>query len=213
LNSKHTFSFADYNDPSHMGFGPLRVINEDIVAPGQGFGSHSHRDMEIITYVLDGTIAHRDSLGTEKTIKAGEVQRMTAGSGIVHSEYNHSENAPVHFLQIWVIPQKSGLPPGYEQTALDLRPDEWSVVADSDGQGALKIHQDVQLLAAKISADHKLSYSPKRKSAWIQVVRGSLQIDGQKLTQGDGAAVTDEQKIELTAISDAEVLLFDLSKI
>jgi quercetin 2,3-dioxygenase len=212
LNSKHTFSFADYYDANYMSFGPLRVINEDIVAPGQGFGSHSHRDMEIITYVLDGAVAHRDSLGTEQTIKAGEVQRMSAGTGIVHSEFNSSENTPVHFLQIWVLPEKSGLPPGYEQTPLNLRPNEWSVVADVNGSGALKIHQDIQLLAAGISADKKLVYALKRNSAWIQVVRGLLHVDGQKLMTGDGAAVTDQREIELAATSDAEVLLFDLNK-
>jgi redox-sensitive bicupin YhaK (pirin superfamily) len=193
-----------------MGFGPLRVINEDIVAPAQGFGSHPHRDMEIITYVLEGELEHRDSMGHGEVIHAGEVQRMTAGTGVVHSEFNHSKKTPVHLLQIWIVPDERSLAPGYEQKLLTMPPNEWVTVAGKNGEGALKIHQDVLLMAAKISANQTLEYAPKHGNAWVQVARGSVKVDDHALTQGDGAEIRNQNKIQFTAAEDSEVLLFDL---
>lgn len=212
LDSKHTFSFGDYYHHDYMGFGSLRVINEDIVAPGKGFGSHPHKDMEIITYVLEGALEHRNSLGNGQVITAGEVQRMSAGTGVVHSEFNHSSNTPVHFLQIWIVPDERSLKPEYEQKLLDMHPDKWCVVADKDCAGALKINQDVLLLAAQISAHQKLTHTPKRGGIWLHVVRGSVEINGQTLTQGDGASIRNEQQIEFNAIVDSEILVFDLTE-
>ena len=189
LDSKHTFSFADYYDPSHMHFGPLRVINEDFIAPGGGFGSHPHRDMEIITYVVAGALEHRDSMGHGEVINAGEVQRMSAGTGVIHSEFNHSKSTPVHLLQIWIMPEQKGITPGYEQQMLDMKPNEWVCVAGKNNGAALKIHQDVELLAARISADEKLEYVPQRGGCWLQIVRGSVQVNGQTLKQGDRKSV------------------------
>jgi hypothetical protein len=211
LDSKHTFSFAEYRDDKHIHFGPLRVINEDVVAAGQGFGTHPHRDMEIITYVIDGALEHKDSMGTGSVIKAGEVQRMTAGTGVAHSEFNHSKSQPVHFLQIWIIPEKSGIAPGYEQHEVNLQPNEWKTVANSSGgNGTLTVHQDVVVLAARINSGHNLSYSPTKGAAWLQVVKGQVTVNNVAVKAGDGAAVVDEPSLEINAAGDSEVLLFDL---
>lgn len=211
LDSKHTFSFGDYHDRSHMSFGSLRVINEDIIAPGGGFGSHPHKNMEIITYVLTGALEHRDSLGNGQVIKAGEVQRMSAGTGVIHSEFNHSQDTPVHLLQIWILPDEQSLKPEYEQKPLDMNPNEWCLVADKHGKGILNVHQDVLFLAAKISADHKLTHTSVHRSAWLHVAQGSVKVSGQTLAQGDSASIRDEQYLEITATSDSEILVFDLA--
>lgn len=216
LNSQHSFSFGSYRDPRHMGFSDLRVINDDRVIAGAGFGTHGHRDMEIISYVLAGELAHRDSMGTGSVIRPGDVQRMSAGTGVTHSEMNASETDPVHFLQIWIIPDTQGLAPGYEQKhfALSDRQDQWRLVGSRDGQaGSVTIHQDVSLYTATLSADTKLTYelSADRK-AWLQVALGEVVLNGEPLSAGDGTAITDLSSLELLAVSDkAEVLLFDLA--
>lgn len=215
LDSYHTFSFGEYHDPDHMGFRSLRVINEDRVQPGQGFGTHPHRDMEIVSYVVEGALAHRDSTGTEELLRPGEVQRMTAGTGITHSEYNGSRVEPVHFLQIWILPERRGLEPGYEQK---LFPDEEKrgrlrLLASPEGEdGSVTVHQDVRMFAALLQAGEKVEHAlaPDRH-AWVQVVRGSVTTNGVTLSAGDGAAVSEENRLELNGVEDAEVLLFDLS--
>ena len=215
LDTRHTFSFADYYDPAHMGFRHLRVINEDRVAPGRGFPAHAHRDMEIVSYVLEGALAHRDSLGNGSVIRPGEVQRMSAGTGVSHSEFNPSETEPLHFLQIWVLPAARGTPPGYEQKAFspEERQGRFRLIASPDGQdGSLTIGQDVRLFGSLLrpreAAEHSLA--PGRH-AWVQVARGSLTVDGQTLAAGDGAALSKEGFVRLTGVDDAEVLLFDLA--
>lgn len=215
LDSYHSFSFADYYDPEHMGYGPLRVINEDRVAPGGGFPTHGHRDMEIISYVLDGALAHRDSIGTGSVIRPGDVQRMTAGTGIRHSEFNDSADEPVHFLQIWLFPERDGLAPGYEQRSFadDERRGRLRLIASRDGQdGSVVVHQDVRLYAAVLDAGQAVAHglAPGR-TAWVQVARGAATLNGRALRAGDGAAVTGETALALTAEADgSEVLLFDL---
>jgi len=214
LDSYHTFSFANYYDPQHMSFRSLRVINEDRVAGGGGFDTHPHRDMEIVTYVLSGALQHRDSLGNSEVIKAGDVQRMTAGAGIQHSEFNYSPIEPVHLLQIWLLPEKKGLRPGYEQKSiLGLQPGTWSTVAAKEpGEGTLKIHQDVTLSAGKLTPDKGLNYtlSPGRH-AWVQVVEGPVTLNGVTLESGDGAAVSDEKQLSFSTSSKGHLLLFDLA--
>ncbi len=215
LESHHSFSFGNYFDSNNMGFSDLRVINEDFVKEGTGFGTHSHRDMEIITYVLNGTIQHRDSTGGQGLIKPGEFQRMTAGTGVSHSEFNHSKVDPVHFLQIWILPEKEGLKPGYEQKAFPVeeRTGKFALVASRDGRdGSLKIHQDAALYVGNIEAGAEISKAigPARH-VWLQVARGSVTIGGQELSAGDGASISEEAAISLKAIADAEVLLFDLA--
>ena len=214
-DSRHTFSFGDYYDPKHMGFSDLRVINEDRVAPGAGFPTHSHRDMEIVTYVLEGALAHKDSTGSSSVIRVGDVQRMSAGTGISHSEYNASKTEPVHFLQIWVIPAEKNLQPGYEQRSFDLtaKAPSWVLVAAPDGRdGAVKIHQDAELSIATLRRDRSLTYSLKaQRQAWLQVTRGAISLNDKSLEAGDGAAVNDETHLRLTATDDAEILLFDLA--
>lgn len=210
LDSRHSFSFSDYYDPENMGFRDLRVINEDRIAPGKGFGTHPHRDMEILTYVLEGALEHRDSMGSSSVIRPGEVQHMSAGSGVTHSEFNPSPDAPVHLLQIWILPNRKGLKPSYEQTAVgDLR-GGFHLIAGSDG--AVKIHQDAQLYAAQLAsreqATHKLA--PKRH-AWVHVARGAIKLNGKEMKAGDGAAVTGEHAITCKAEEASEVLLFDLA--
>jgi redox-sensitive bicupin YhaK (pirin superfamily) len=212
LDTHHTFSFANYHDPRHMGFGALRVINDDRVAPGAGFPTHPHADMEIVTYVLEGALAHKDSIGNGAVIRPGEVQRMSAGTGIRHSEFNASREAPVHLLQIWLLPETEGLPPGYEQKAFEIG-DRPTLVASRDGrEGSVTIHQDVSLWAAKLqpgkAAGHKLA--PGRR-AWLQVARGDAVLNGTRLGAGDGAAITDETRLELGTDKGGEVLLFDLA--
>src|SRR5687767_6904388 len=214
LDSRHTFSFGDYHDPKHMGFSHLRVINEDRVSPGAGFPTHSHRDMEIITYVLEGALAHKDSTGTTSVIRVGDVQRMSAGTGISHSEYNASQTEPVHFLQIWIIPDKTGLKPGYEQRSFDLqkKSGSWVLVAAQNARaGAVKVHQDTELSLTVLSKGEELSYSLKfGRRAWLQVVRGKVTLNDTALDAGDGAAIHDEGLLDLTAMDDSELLLFDL---
>jgi hypothetical protein len=215
LDSRHTFSFGEYHDPQQMGFRSLRVINEDRVSPGGGFATHGHRDMEIVSYVLDGAIEHRDSLGTGSVIRPGEVQRMSAGTGIRHSEFNPSQTEPVHFLQIWIMPERDGLPPSYEQDAFDEgeRLDRFRLVGDREGSpGAITIHQDARIYTAVLgpggTASHDLA--PGR-GAWIQVARGIVALNGQQMREGDGAAVEGEDAVRIRAETAAEILLFDLA--
>jgi len=215
LQSRHTFSFGQYFDPNHMGFGPLRVINEDRVSPGAGFGEHPHKDMEILSWVLDGTLEHKDSLGTAAQIKLGELQRMSAGTGVTHSEFNASKNEAVHFLQIWILPEKLGLSPGYEQRyfALAESINRWLLIGSgSPRDGAVKIHQDVDLYAARLGPGNELEHIPEgNRNLWLQVARGSVEVDGEVLNTGDGAAWTTSGKIGVRARSDAEILLFDMT--
>lgn len=214
LDSKHTFSFGHYYDPHNMGFGALRVINEDIVKGGAGFGTHPHDNMEIISYVLDGALQHKDSLGTGSVIRPGDVQRMTAGTGIAHSEFNASRSDPVHFLQIWVLPEKRGLEPGYEQKSFppEDRKGRLQLVGARDGRdGAVSIHQDLDLFVVNLDKGDAVSHAlrPRRK-AWVQVTRGAVAVNGTTVAQGDGAALTDEAEVAIAANDNAEVLLFDL---
>jgi hypothetical protein len=214
LHSRHTFSFGNYHDRRFMGFGPLRVINEDRVQPGQGFGTHSHRDMEIISYVLDGALEHRDSLGTGSVIRPGDVQRMSAGTGVSHSEFNQSSTEIVHFLQIWIVPDTEGLPPSYEQKSFsrDDRRDRWCLVASPDGaDGAVGVHQNVRLYGALLDAGRTLRHEiDPGRSAWLQVARGEVVLADLELAAGDGVAVQSLDSLELKASTDAELLLFDL---
>lgn len=215
LDSRHSFSFANYYDPQYMGFSALRVINEDVVAAGTGFGMHPHRDMEIVTYVLSGALRHEDSLGTGEVITAGEVQRMTAGTGIRHSEFNDSQTEPVHLLQIWIEPDRLGLTPGYEQKRI---PDAekrgvWKAIATPDGRdGSLTIHQQASLYATVLGHGESLDYtSAADRVQYLHVVRGEVQLNGGSvLTDGDSASVTDGEGLSLTARGEVEVLLFDL---
>src|SRR5437763_15039572 len=215
LDSRHTFSFGDYYDPAHVNFRSLRVVNEDWVTPGTGFGTHPHRDMEIITYVVEGALQHRDSLGTGSVIRPGEVQRMTAGSGITHSEYNPSRAEPVHFLQIWILPERQGLAPGYEQRAFPAAElqGRLRLVAARDGRdGSVTVHQDVRLLAARLAPGEEIVHSlAPGRHAWLQVVRGALVLNGTTLAAGDGAAVIDDARLALTASAPSQLLLFDLA--
>ncbi len=215
LDSRHSFSFGEYHDPAHMGFGALRVINDDRVAPGAGFGTHPHRDMEILTYPLEGALEHQDSLGNRSVIRPGELQRMTAGTGVRHSEYNASETEPVHFLQIWVIPERAGLEPGYEQKAFPAedRRARLALVAAGDGrEGAVTIHRDVDLYAALLGpGEHRSHAFAAGRRGWLQVARGAVEADGIRLDEGDGAAVEDAALLTLAGIEEAELLLFDLA--
>jgi redox-sensitive bicupin YhaK (pirin superfamily) len=215
LDSRHTFSFADYHDPAHMGFRALRVINEDRVQAGRGFGTHPHRDMEIISYVLDGELGHKDSMGTGSVIRPGDVQRMSAGTGVLHSEMNPSPTNPVHFFQIWLMPERRGIPAGYEQK--HFPPEEkrgrLRLVASRDGRdGSITVNQDADLYAGlfKPGEGARLELRPGRH-AWIQVARGEVTVNGETLREGDGAAVSEEAALNLKATADAEVLVFDLA--
>ena len=213
LDSWHTFSFADYHDPKHMGFSVLRVINEDRVSPGEGFPTHPHRDMEIITYVLEGALEHQDSLGTGSVIRPGEVQRMSAGTGIRHSEFNHSKSEPVHFLQIWILPDRQGVKPGYEQKRIE--PAELNgqlrLVAAPDGRdGSVAIHQDASIYVAQLNGDEVTHALAPGRRAWLQVARGTVQLNGTTLHAGDGAGIENETRLTLAANGTAEALLFDL---
>ncbi|WP_242354520.1 MULTISPECIES: pirin family protein [unclassified Anaeromyxobacter] len=215
LDTRHTFSFADYHDPGHMGFRTLRVINEDRVAPGQGFGTHGHRDMEILSYVLSGRLAHRDSMGTGSTIGPGEVQRMTAGTGVLHSEFNGSDSEPVRFLQIWILPERRGLLPGYEQKQFpeEERRGRLRLVASRDGaDGSVTIHQDARVYAALLGAGERAVLPLEAgRHAWVQVARGTLRLGDETLAAGDGAAMSDEREVRLEGVEAAEVLVFDLA--
>lgn len=215
LDSRHTFSFGEYYDPQYMGFRALRVINDDRVAPGGGFGTHPHRDMEIITVVLEGALEHKDSLGSGSVIRPGDVQLMSAGTGIRHSEFNHSQQEPVHFLQIWILPERKGLKPGYEQQSFSSKETNgsWHMVAAPDSNnGALAIHQDVRLSVATLSRGEQAGYSlAPGRYAWVQVATGGVTLNGNALRAGDGAAVSDETKLTVKATEPAELLLFDLA--
>jgi len=216
LKSHHSFSFAGYHDPAWMGWGNLRVINEDRIAPGMGFGTHGHRDMEIISYVLQGNLAHKDSMGNVKGIPPGEVQRMSAGTGVMHSEFNHAPNSETHFLQIWIEPSLRGIEPGYEQKAFDAaeKTGRLRLVASPDGaQGSVTIHADASLHAGLFDGDQRaeLAIDPARK-AYVHLVRGALDVNGQRLQGGDAALLAQEQRIVLEHGDDAEVLVFDLSQ-
>jgi redox-sensitive bicupin YhaK (pirin superfamily) len=212
LDSRHTFSFGDYHDPRHMGFRALRVINEDRVAPGGGFATHPHRDMEIVTWVLAGALEHRDSLGHGSVIRPGDVQRMTAGTGIAHSEFNPSATEPVHFLQIWILPETRGLAPGYEQRAVAAGGGLRLVAAREGGGQAITIHQDAALYVATLAPGERVTHrlAPGRH-AYLQVARGRVLVDGVVLGAGDGAAVSDVREVTLCAREPAEALLFDLA--
>jgi len=215
LDSRHTFSFGDYHDPRYMGFGPLRVINEDRVRQGRGFDTHGHRDMEIVSYVLEGALEHKDSIGTGSVIRPGDVQRMSAGTGVRHSEFNPSPNEPVHFLQIWLQPDREGITPSYEQKNFtdDDKRGRLRLVASPDGRdGSVVIHQDAAIYASLLNDDEQVTHTlrPGRKG-WVQVARGAVEVNGEVLGAGDGAAIADETRLIFTARSDdAEFLLFDL---
>ncbi|MEY2933574.1 MAG: hypothetical protein RL033_4323 [Pseudomonadota bacterium] len=215
LKSQHSFSFADYHDPQHMGFRALRVINEDRVAAGRGFGAHSHRDMEILSVVLEGGLQHKDSLGTGSIIRPNDVQRMSAGRGVTHSELNASQVEAVHFLQIWLVPSQRGIAPSYEQKAFapEGRAGTLQLVASSDGSdGSLTLHCDVRLYLGSFAAaqSHTLTLAPGRH-AWVQVARGALHVQGQEMRAGDGAAISDETQLQLQGTEGGELLVFDLA--
>ena len=215
LNTYHTFSFGEYYDPRNMGFRALRVINEDFVHPGRGFPTHGHRDMEIITYVLEGGLAHKDSMGNGSIIRPGDVQRMSAGTGVRHSEANPSNEESVHLLQIWITPSETGIEPGYEEKKFDdeEKRGRLRLVASPDGEdGSVRIHQDARLSVTVLDAAEQVSYELKPdRHAWVQVARGAIELNGQTLKQGDGAAISNERELTITAIEPAEVLLFDLA--
>lgn len=214
LNTYHTFSFANYYDPNHMGFRVLRVINEDRVQPGEGFGTHGHRDMEIITYVLDGGLEHRDSMGNNSVIRPGEIQRMSAGRGVTHSEYNASSTDPVHFLQIWLLPERAGGDPGYAQKmfSAEERTNQLTPIATGSGRdGSVTIQQNVELYSAILEEGAEVAHNlPANRHAYAQIVRGDIELNGIPMTAGDGAAISDEAALKLRAITPAEILLFDL---
>lgn len=214
LDSFHSFSFADYMDPAHMGFGPLRVINEDRIAPGAGFGTHGHKNMEIVTYVLEGELAHKDSLGTGSVIRPGDVQRMSAGTGVRHSEFNHSQENGVHLLQIWIEPDVIGIEPSYEEKRFSVaeKQGRLRVVASSDArEGSVLIHQDASIYAGVFDKGQQaaLSLAPGRL-AYVHAIRGELLVNGQRLMAGDAAKLTDEADLRIEGAGDAEVLVFDL---
>ena len=215
LDTWHTFSFARYYDPGHMGFRSLRVINDDIVAAGAGFGTHPHDNMEIITYVLEGALEHKDSLGTGSVLRPGDVQRMSAGTGVTHSEFNHSPDEPLRLLQIWILPAKRGIAPEYEEKTVaeaDKRGRLRLIVSPDGRDGSLRIHQDVAVHASVLAAGETVVHAPAAgRHAWVQVAGGSLTLNGIELGQGDGAAVSDETRLEFAATGRAEFLVFDLA--
>jgi redox-sensitive bicupin YhaK (pirin superfamily) len=215
LDSRHSFSFGDYYDPRNSGFRDLRVINEDRVAPGGGFPTHGHRDMEIVTYVLEGALEHKDSLGNGSVIRPGDVQRMSAGRGITHSEFDHSQSEPVHFLQIWILPAELGIAPGYDQKAVDLRAARGKfmpIASGGGGAGVVTLHQDAGISVAVFDRDETLVHQlPASRYAWLQVARGAISLGGDSLVAGDGAAISDESELKIKAPGRAEVLLFDLN--
>ena len=211
LDSRHTFSFGEHYHPDFVGFGALRVINDDTVAPGEGFGAHPHRDMEIITYVLDGALQHEDSSGGGGVIRPGDVQRMSAGTGVVHSEFNASKKEAVHFLQIWIVPESRGIAPRYEQRSFPMSERRGKLVLFASKEGPIAIHQDARVHGALLDGEERVSFElqPSRR-AWVHVARGSVDLNGQKLEAGDGAAIEGERSLQLSQGSGAEVLLFDL---
>jgi len=215
LKSFHSFSFADYHDPRHMGYGPLRVINEDRVAPGQGFGTHGHSDLELVSYVLEGALAHQDSMGNGSTIVPGDVQRMSAGTGVRHSEFNHDQAKTVHFLQIWIEPAAAGIAPSYEQKHFDAaaKRGRLRLIASPDGaQGSVTVHQDARVYAALLDGAERAGHAlAPRRMGYVHVARGSLQVNGRALGAGDALKVPAGAALSLAGGSDAEVLLFDLA--
>ncbi|WP_026101224.1 pirin family protein [Synechococcus sp. PCC 7336] len=215
LDSYHTFSFANYYDPEHMGFRALRVINQDRVDGGAGFGTHGHRDMEIVSYVLEGGLDHRDSMGNGSTILPGDVQRMTAGTGVLHSEFNHSKTDPVRFLQIWIEPGRRGLQPGYEQKLFSRaeKLNQLREIVSPDGRdGSVTIHQDARIFAAILEAGQKVAHQlNENRYAWLQVVRGAIALNGLPLVEGDGAAIAAAGTLTVQASEESELLLFDLA--
>lgn len=215
LKSKHTFSFADYHNPSMMGFAKLRVVNEDWIEPAQGFGKHPHRDMEIVTYMIDGALEHKDSMGNGSVIRPGELQRMTAGTGIFHSEFNHSSEEQAHLLQIWILPEKSGLEPGYEQKLFprEEKHNQWRIVGSRDGRdGSLTIHQDVNLWSTVLDENVEISYTfDGSRRGFLQVVRGTVEIDGEPLSAGDAVATQDQRAFTVRSLEESELLLFDMA--
>lgn len=212
LDTRHTFSFANYYDPEHMGFRSLRVINEDKVKPGKGFGTHPHENMEIITYVIDGAIEHKDSTGTASAIRPGEIQRMSAGTGVMHSEYNPSKKDTLHLLQIWIEPGEMDIEPGYEQKKIGQETGKLILIASQKpDKGSVKIHQDASVYAAYLNKGDVVVHRMKpKRHAWIQVVKGAVKINDKVLESGDGAAISDESKIEIKSVKESEILLFDL---
>jgi redox-sensitive bicupin YhaK (pirin superfamily) len=215
LDSWHTFSFADYYDPQQMGFSTLRVINDDRIAPGAGFPVHPHHDMEIVTYVLQGALEHQDNMGNGSIIRPGDVQRMSAGSGVTHSEFNASTSEPVHLLQIWIVPSAQGIPPGYEQRTFtaEAKGGKWCLIVSPDGaDGSLTLHQDARVYTALLDCDHPASYRlPPGRRAYLHVARGAVRVNGAALEAGDSARIEDESEIRLESGSEGEVLLFDLA--
>ena len=215
LKSHHTFSFANYYDPEHMGFRSLRVMNEDRVAAGRGFGTHSHDNMEIVSYVLDGELEHKDSMGNGEILRPGEFQRISAGTGITHSEFNPSKSKPTHFYQIWMTPDRNGVEPSYDQKtfAESDRQNRWQLVASPDGHDdSLRIHQDARVFLANLEEGHELTYHlAEGRHAWLQVLRGDAELHGKRLATGDAVAVSDESDLRLTTEGTAELMLFDLA--
>ncbi len=215
LNSYHTFSFAGYRDPQHMGFRSLRVMNEDRVAAGQGFGTHAHNDMEIVSYVLSGALEHKDSMGNGAILKPGEFQRITAGTGITHSEFNSLASQTTHFYQIWLLPERRGIEPSYEQKYFEPtgRRNRWQLVASRDAaDGSLLIHQDARIYLLDLQQGNSIEHTlESNRHAWIQVLRGSVTVTGNSLTGGDGAAISEESQLNFEATADAEIMLFDLA--
>ncbi len=215
LDTYHTFSFASYRDPQHMGFRSLRVMNEDFVQPGQGFGTHPHHDMEIVTYVLEGALEHKDSMGNGEVLRPGEFQRMSAGTGITHSEFNPSDKEPVHLYQIWLLPERKGIEPSYEQKRFDdggMTNQLRLVASPSAEHGSLKIHQDAHIHLVKLDAGRQVTHElAANRHAWLQVLRGEVSLNDLPLKTSDGAAVSDESLLTIQATSNAEILLFDLA--
>jgi len=215
LESFHTFSFGEYYDPRQMGFRTLRVINEDRVQPGKGFGTHSHRDMEIVSYVIAGGLAHQDSMGNGSTILPGDVQRMSAGTGVTHSEFNHAKNEPVHFLQIWIVPESEGIDPSYEEKHFSVaeRQGGLRLVASRDGRdGSVRLHQDADMYASLLGSGERVEHPLRAgRGAWVQMVRGEAEFNGEVLRGGDGAAASDAARVEILARADSEILLFELA--
>jgi len=215
LDSKHSFSFGNYHDPEFMGFGSLRVINEDWIEPGQGFGTHGHQDMEIVTYIIDGALEHKDNMQNGSVLRSGDVQRMTAGTGVRHSEFNHSQSEIVHLLQIWILPETQALDPGYEEKSFDRgdKTNRLRLIGSRDGRdGSLTIHQDMDLYATCLMAGARLvhTFEPDRQG-WLQIVAGKISVDATSLSTGDGAAISELSRVNIKADSDAEVLLFDMA--
>ncbi len=214
LDSRHTFSFGDYHDPRHMGFRTLRVLNDDRVQRAQGFGTHGHRDMEIVTWVLEGSLEHKDSMGNQSVIGPGDVQRMSAGTGVMHSEWNPSKTDGVHFLQMWILPDKAGTAPGYEEKKIPVaeRRAKWRRIADKDGRdGAVRIGADASILNTVLEKGEEVAYQPApSRSLWLHVARGSVEVNGTALGEGDGLAIQDEKSFTVKAKGPSELMLFDL---